>query len=87
MIKFTQERIADHQKDQEKADLEKGAGALKTHDRPEDFLTKFFAKIAQNPDTFTMYYLRMGCESVCSFNTQTVHDETGTDVYMFTIRT
>ncbi|CAO2657980.1 Nn.00g072400.m01.CDS01 [Neocucurbitaria sp. VM-36] len=69
VIKFTQERIAEHQKEQRKgfpmndgrgSDADDSAAAQMT---TMDFLTKFFGKNAQDPTTFTMYHLAMGCVS------------------------
>lgn len=60
VMKFTQERIFEHQKGEKKAIPVDGAGE---HRATTDFLTKFFAKNAQDPKAFTMYHLSMGCVS------------------------
>ena len=65
--KFTQERIAEHQKDEKKAipaEGTKNEESEETQKTAEDFLTKFFAKNAENPKAFTMYHLISGCMSV-----------------------
>lgn len=63
VMKFTQERIAAHQ---EKHSGEKPGAAVSgedEHTATTDFLTKFFAKNAKDPEAFTMYHLAMGCVS------------------------
>jgi cytochrome P450 len=60
VMKFTQERISDHQRDETKAIPVDGA---EEHRATTDFLTKFFSKNAQDPKAFTMYHLAMGCVS------------------------
>jgi hypothetical protein len=61
-MKFTQECIAEHQQEQTKAipvdelRAEQGTTSM-------DFLTKFFKKNADNPKSFSMYHLTMGCVS------------------------
>lgn len=56
---FTRARVEEYERDQKIADPEEGE-----HDRPEDFLTKFFKKITQDPEKFTLYHLSAGCEAV-----------------------
>ncbi|KAB2106428.1 hypothetical protein AG0111_0g5308 [Alternaria gaisen] len=62
VMKFTQECIAEHQQEQTKAipvdelRAEQGTTSM-------DFLTKFFKKNADNPKSFSMYHLTMGCVS------------------------
>lgn len=58
VLKFTKERIAEHQKEEHKAIPVDGADE---HRATTDFLTKFFAKNAQDPKAFTMYHVTMGC--------------------------
>jgi cytochrome P450 len=61
VMKFTMDRIAEHQRQQTKGiPVEAGAEEGKTS---MDFLTKFFKKNADNPQSFTMYHLTMGCVS------------------------
>lgn len=60
VMKFTQDRIAEHQKEQIKGIPVDGAEEGKTS---MDFLTKFFKKNADGPESFTMYHLAMGCVS------------------------
>ncbi|RMZ67300.1 cytochrome p450 oxidoreductase [Pyrenophora seminiperda CCB06] len=60
VMKFTQERIADHQKEQTKGIPVDGAEEGKTS---MDFLTKFFRKNADDPKAFTMYHIVSGCVS------------------------
>lgn len=60
VTKFTQERIAAHQKEEKRGIAVDG----QLEERPmTDFLTKFFAKNAQDPEAFTMYHLAVGCVS------------------------
>jgi cytochrome P450 len=58
VMKFTQDRIAEH---------ESSTKAIPVHGEAEgasvDFLTKFFAKNAEDPERFTMYHLAAGCVS------------------------
>jgi cytochrome P450 len=60
VMKFTQERIAEHEKQQTRAipvdGIEEGKASM-------DFLSKFFKKNADDPKSFTMYHLSMGCVS------------------------
>ena len=64
VMKFTQERIAEHQKVQRKAiPVDGGADDVGEGETTMDFLTKFFTKNAQDPKAFTMYHLAMGCVS------------------------
>jgi cytochrome P450 len=60
VMKFTQERIAEHQKEQRKGIPVDGAEEEQT---TMDFLSKFFKKNAEDPNSFTMYHLAMGCVS------------------------
>jgi hypothetical protein len=60
VMRFTQERIAEHQKEQKKGIAVDGAEEEKT---TMDFLSKFFKKNAYDPKSFTMYHLAMGCLS------------------------
>ncbi|KAI4957492.1 hypothetical protein J4E86_004630 [Alternaria arbusti] len=60
VMKFTQERIAEHEKEQTKAIPVDGIEEGKTS---MDFLSKFFKKNADDPKAFTMYHLSMGCVS------------------------
>jgi len=60
VMKFTQERIAEHQKGQTKGIPVDGAEEGRTS---MDFLTKFFKKNADDPKAFTMYHLAAGCVS------------------------
>lgn len=60
VMKFTQERIAEHQRNETKGIPVDGA---EEHRATTDFLTKFFAKNAAAPEQFTMYHLAMGCVS------------------------
>jgi cytochrome P450 len=62
VMKFTQERIAEHEKEQTKAIPVDGA-QLEQGKTSMDFLTKFFKKNADDPKAFTMYHLSMGCVS------------------------
>jgi cytochrome P450 len=60
IIKFTHEKIAEHQREHKMGipvdgAEEEGAGM--------DFLTKFFQKNADDPQAFTMYHLVSGCVS------------------------
>lgn len=63
VMKFTQERIAEHQKTQRKAIPVDGAEDSESQTTAVDFLTKFFAKNAQDPKAFSMYHLATGCVS------------------------
>jgi cytochrome P450 len=61
VIKFTQERIDEYQKEQRKGLPVNGAeDDTKT---TTDFLTRFFEKNAEDPNSFTMYHLATGCVS------------------------
>jgi cytochrome P450 len=59
-MQFTQERIAEHQREQKKGIPVDGAVEKET---TMDFLTKFFKKNAENSNAFTMYHLSAGCVS------------------------
>lgn len=67
VMKFTQDRIAEHQKEQPKGiplhDNASDTGIPTTTTTTMDFLTKFFSKNAQDPQAFTMYHLASGCVS------------------------
>ncbi|KAF2708651.1 cytochrome P450 [Pleomassaria siparia CBS 279.74] len=68
VMKFTQDRIAEHESqpkafpgdtrndDNNNNNTSDGAAGL-------DFLSKFFAKHAEDPERFTMYHIAMGCVS------------------------
>ncbi|EUC30064.1 hypothetical protein COCCADRAFT_104842 [Bipolaris zeicola 26-R-13] len=60
VAKFTQDRIAEHQTEQTKGIPVDGAEKGKTS---IDFLTKFFTKNADAPESFTMYHVASGCVS------------------------
>ncbi|CAA9967121.1 CypX Cytochrome P450 [Pyrenophora teres f. maculata] len=60
--KFTQERIAEHQRDHAKGIPVDGA-ALEDGRTSMDFLTKFFRKNADDAHAFTMYHVAAGCVS------------------------
>ncbi|KAF5845957.1 hypothetical protein GGP41_008439 [Bipolaris sorokiniana] len=60
VAKFTQDRIAEHQTEQTKGIPVDGAEKGKTS---MDFLTKFFTKNADAPESFTMYHVASGCVS------------------------
>ena len=74
---FTEERVKEHPADQKKTTLEKEAGDVESQKTAEDFLTKFFAKLAENPKTFTQYHLITGLMSVC----KTLYDFGNDHVY------
>ncbi|KAF2853429.1 cytochrome P450 [Plenodomus tracheiphilus IPT5] len=63
VMKFTQERIAEHQADEKNGIHVDAGGAVEEGNGTEDFLTKFFKKNAADPQGFTMYHLAMGCVS------------------------
>ncbi|KAF1943495.1 cytochrome P450 [Clathrospora elynae] len=65
VVKFTQDRIAEHQKDVRKGILVHGKEEEQTTTTTEttDFLTKFFRKNVADPQAFSMYHLAMGCVS------------------------
>lgn len=65
VMKFTQERIAEHQAKSEKDGIVRRGteGDVEEGPATEDFLTKFFRKNADDPEKFTMYHLAMGCVS------------------------
>lgn len=60
VVKFTQERIEEHQKDETKAI---SVDSVEENRATTDFLAKFFVKHAQDPQGFTMYHLASGCVS------------------------
>ncbi|KAL6153170.1 hypothetical protein ACJQWK_03492 [Exserohilum turcicum] len=60
VMKFTQECMADHERTHTKGIPVDGAEQGKSS---MDFLTKFYKKHAENPQTFTMYHLVVGCIS------------------------
>jgi cytochrome P450 len=60
VVKFTQDRIAEHQAAQTKGIPVDGAEQGKTS---VDFLTKFFKKNADDPQAFTMDHIVSGCVS------------------------
>jgi cytochrome P450 len=61
VMQFTQERIAEHQKEQKRGiPVDSAVTKEKT---TRDFLTKFFRKNAEDSNAFTMYHLAMGCVS------------------------
>ena len=63
VMKFTQERIVQHQTPEQKPFLADQQEDSETQKPAVDFLTKFFAKNAQDPEAFSMYHLAMGCVS------------------------
>lgn len=63
VMKFTQERIAEHHKAGREAISMKSAATAGLDGTTFDFLTKFFSKNAQDPKAFTTYHVVMGCVS------------------------
>ena len=57
-MKFTQDRVAEHESSTKAIPVDGEVEGVSM-----DFLTKFFAKNAEDPERFTMYHVSAGCVS------------------------
>jgi cytochrome P450 len=58
VVKFTQDRVAEHESSTKAIPVDGEVEGVSM-----DFLTKFFAKNAEDPERFTMYHVSAGCVS------------------------